>query len=249
MANMKTLHTRETLTNDLKNLGVELGDTLFIHSSFKNLGPVEGGAGTVVSALEDAVGREGLILMPSFNLVEGRDMRAKTWHVETTPSTVGWLTEFFRQMPATYRSDHYSHSVAARGKDAKVFVGDHLSRDGYKSPWDTEPWGKTYGTHSPMQKAYKNDGKLLMLGVDYNTSTYVHFVEVLYWHELLAQNQEAPYPALDRPLLGAFWDEVGNLNRGFLGNASCRLFCIQPYIHTLLREVKNNPTPYLRGRT
>ena len=48
---MKTLHTRETLTHDLKNLGVELGDTLFIHSSFKSLGPVEGGAGTVVNAL------------------------------------------------------------------------------------------------------------------------------------------------------------------------------------------------------
>ena len=245
---MKTPHTRETLTHDLKNLGVELGDTLFIHSSFKSLGPVEGGAGTVVNALKDAVGQEGLILMPSFNLVEGRDMRTKTWHVETTPSTVGWLTEFFRLMPDTYRSDHYSHSVAARGKDAKAFVGDHLSREGYKSPWDIEPWGKTYGIHSPMQKAYKNDGKLLMLGVDYNTSTYVHFVEVLYWHELLEQNPKTPYPALDRPLLGAFWDEVGNLNRGLLGNASCRFFRVQPYIHTLLREVKINPTPYLRGR-
>ena len=100
-----------------------------------------------------------------------------------------------------------------------------------------------------MQKAYKADGKLLMLGVDYDTSTYVHFVEVLYWHELLEQNAEAPYPALDRPRLGAFWDEVGTLNRGSLGNSNCRLFRIQQYIHTLLREVKQNPDPYVRGRT
>lgn len=246
---MKTPHTHETLTHDLKNLGVELGDTLFIHSSFKSLGPVKNGAGTVVNALERAVGREGLILMPSFNLLDGRELRASTWDLETTPSTVGWLTEFFRQMPDTYRSDHYSHSVAARGKDAEEFVSAHLSRKGYQSPWDREPWGKTYGTHSPMQKAYKNDGKLLMLGVDYNTSTYIHFVEVLYWHELLGQNLETPYPALDRPLLGAFWDKVGTLNRGLIGDANCRLFRIQPYIHTLLREVKNNPAPYLRGRT
>ena len=119
-----------------------------------------------------------------------------TWNLETTPSTVGWLTEFFRQMPDTYRSDHYSHSVAARGKDAKAFVSTHLSREGYKSPWDIEPWGKTYGTHSPMQKAYKADGKLLMLGVDYNTSTYVHFVEVLYWDELLEHESRN---ALSRP--------------------------------------------------
>ncbi len=245
---MKTRHTRETLTDDLKNLGVELGDTLFIHSSFKSLGPVEGGAGTVISALEDTVGREGLILMPSFNLVEGRDMRARTWNVETTPSTVGWLTEAFRQMPDTYRSDHYSHSVAARGKGAKAFVDTHLSREGYNSPWDREPWGKTYGTHSPMQKAYQNGGKLLMIGVDYHTSTYVHFVEVLYWDELLKQNPGTPYPALDRPRLGAFWDEAGSLKHGLLGNASCRLFRIQQYIRTLLREVNGNPAPYLRPR-
>ncbi len=88
-------HTREKLAQELRNLGVESGDILFIHSSFKSLGPVDGGAGTVVSALEDAVGPEGLILMPAFNLVEW-DKRAKTWNIETTPSTVGWLTEFFR---------------------------------------------------------------------------------------------------------------------------------------------------------
>ncbi len=249
MPTMTTPHTRKTLAQDLRNLGAEPGDTLFIHSSFKSLGPVEGAAGAVVSALEGAVGPEGLILMPSFNLVEGRDKRAETWKVETTPSTVGWLTEFFRQMPGTYRSDHYSHSVAARGKGAKDFVADHLSREGDKSPWDREPWGKTYGIHSPMYRAYQADRKILMLGVDYHSSTYVHFVEVLYWSKLLDQNPEAAYPGLDRPLLGAFWDRVGNLNRGLLGNADCRLFRIRQYIHSLLREVENNPNPYVRLRS
>ena len=151
---MRTPHTRERLVQDLLNLGVESGDILFIHSSFKSLGPVEGGAETVVGALEDAVGPEGLVLMPSFNLVE-MDKRAEIWNIETTLSTVGWLTEFFWQMPGTYRSDHYSHSAAARGKGARAFVADHLSREGYRSPWDREPWGKTYGLHSPMYRAYR----------------------------------------------------------------------------------------------
>ena len=164
---MTTSQTCEKLAHDLRNLGVEPGDILFIHSSFKRLGPVDGGAESIICALEDAVGPDGLILMPSFNLVEGRDKRVQTWDIKTAPSTVGWLTEFFRQMPNTYRSDHYSHSVAARGKGAKTFVADHLSRDGNQSPWDHEPWGKTYGTHSPMYRAYQADGKLLMLGVDY----------------------------------------------------------------------------------
>ena len=74
---MTRLHTRETLARDLRDLGVEPGDILFVHSSLKSLGPVNGGAGTVIDALEDAVGPEGLVLMPSFNLVEW-DRRPET---------------------------------------------------------------------------------------------------------------------------------------------------------------------------
>ncbi len=65
---MAVKHSGERLLRDLGNLGVEAGDVLFVHSSFRSLGPVEGGAGTVVGALEAAVGSEGTILMPSFNL-------------------------------------------------------------------------------------------------------------------------------------------------------------------------------------
>ena len=161
-------YSREALVLDLRNLGIEAGDTIFIHSSFRSIGPVIGGAGAVIEAFKDVVGSEGLILMPSFNLVE---KRAETWDIETTPSTVGWLTEFFRQMDGTFRSDHYSHSVASFGKKASDFVADHLSQEGYWSPWDLQPWGRTYGFHSPMYRAYQRGGKLLMLGVDYQSST------------------------------------------------------------------------------
>ena len=115
---------------DLVKLGIVKGDILFIHSSFKSLGLVAGGAGTVIEALERAVGPSGLILMPSFNLID-RERRAMAWNLERTPSTVGWLTEFFRLMPGTYRSDHYSHSVAARGLGASKIVADHTSNGGW----------------------------------------------------------------------------------------------------------------------
>ena len=122
-------HSRDRLLRDLRSLGVEPGDLLFVHSSFKSLGPVEGGAGGVVAALEDAVGPEGLLMMPSFNLVEW-ERRAEVWDVGATPSTVGWLTEYFRLMSGTYRSDHYSHSVVARGKGARELVAGHRSQEG-----------------------------------------------------------------------------------------------------------------------
>ena len=242
---MKTPYTREKLIKDFTALGIEKADMLFIHSSFKSLGGVEGGADTVISALEVVIGQDGLILMPSFNLLPSREERVGSWDVDKTPSTVGWLTEFFRQMPGTYRSDHYSHSVAARGKGAEAFVADHLRCEGYQSPWDYPPWGKTYGTHSPMFRAYKADAKLLMIGVDYQTSTYIHLVEVIHWNKRLTDDPQANFIGLNRPKLGTFWDALGNLRRGMVGDSNCRLFQIKTYVDTLLAEVERNPEPYV----
>ena len=242
---MRTPYTHETLSQDFTDLGITQGDTLFIHSSFKSLGPVADGAGTVIAALETAVGADGLILMPTFSLLPSREERVASWNVNKTPSTVGWLTEFFRQMPDTYRSDHYSHAVAARGKDAKAFVSDHLRREGYQSPWDHYPWGKTYGTHSPMFRAYKANAKLLMIGVDYETSTYIHLVEVIHWNKRLTDDSQAEYIGLKRRELGAFWEELGQLRQGRVGDSMCRLFHIKIYVDTLLVEVERNPEPYV----
>lgn len=242
---MKTPYTHETLTQDFTYLGIETGDKLFLHSSFKSLGPVEGGAGTVISALETTVGLEGLILMPTFSLLPSREERVAAWHIDKTPSTVGWLTEYFRQMSDTHRSDHYSHAIAARGKDAKAFVSDHLRREGYQSPWDHPPWGKTYGTHSPMFRAYTANAKLLMIGVDYQTSTYIHLVEVIHWNKRLADDPEAEYIRLERKKLGAFWEGLGQLRQGQVGDSVCRLFHIKTYVDTLLAEVERNSEPYV----
>ncbi len=241
-------HSSSDLARDLKRLGVEAGDILFVHSSFKSLGPVSGGAIAVIEALECAIGSDGLLLMPSFNLVEWEE-RAATWDHAATPSTVGWITEQFRLLPGVYRSDHYSHSVAARGKGAEEFVADHLSLEGLCSPWDRKPWGKTYGVHSPMYRAYRAGAKVLMLGVDYSTSTYIHLVEVIYWSKLRAGCQGGdgtpPFPAIDRPVLGAYWERTGTLDRGRVGDADCRLFSVPIYVEALLAEVERNAALYL----
>lgn len=241
--------TAGDLAADLIALGVCPGDVLFVHASFKSLGPVDGGAATVIDALEKVVGPEGLLLMPSFNLTgSDRDVRAASWDIETTPATTGWLTEFFRRMPGTYRSDHYSHSVAARGKGAKEFVASHRRKEGLESPWDLEPWGRTYGVHSPLLKAHDADGNILMLGADYHSSTYVHVVEVLWWNEIREIDGNADYLWLDRNRLGAFWDEEGRLSRGRVGEADSRLFRIRDYVDTLLQAVLRDPTSWDRTR-
>ncbi len=236
--------SRAQLVSDIKNLGVCTGDILFIHSSFKSIGTIDGGAATIISALEDAVGTTGLLLMPSFNLIK-RELRAAAWNIETTPSTVGYLTEYFRTMPGTVRSNHYSHSVAARGQRAVEFVAGHLCQDGPGSPWDLLPWGKTYGVQSPMWKAYESGGKILMLGTDYSSSTYVHIVETLWWNRRRQKDPAEIFVGFNRNKLGEYWDAHGDLRRGTVGLADTRLFPIRAYVDKLLEVVEEDPNPWM----
>ena len=241
--------SQETLVTDLRRLGVESGDTLFVHSSFKSLGPVEGGAEAVIGALLEAIGPEGTLLMPAFNLASrDPEERARGWDPETTPSTVGWLTEYFRTRPGTLRSDHYSHSVAAAGRRARAYVEGHRRREGYPSPWDREPWGYTYGLHSPFVMAWKDPrGRLLMLGVDYHSATFCHLVEVLFWDYRRQRRPGAPYFYINREEAGAWWDAQGRLRRGRVGHADCRLFSIQEFVDSLLDAVIQNPARFCKG--
>jgi len=239
---MEKIFTKEKLISDLKKLGVEEGDVIFVHSSFKSIGKVDGGAQTVIEALEQSAGKNGTVLMPSFNLVQDR---IGTWNINTTPSTTGYLTEYFRTMPGTVRSDHYSHSVAARGKRAKEFVSGHRGAKGMISPWDHELFGCTFGYESPFMKLYCEAGsKILMLGVDYHSSTFCHLVEVIYWNERLLFDEKAQYVWLDRIELGKYFDSLGKPRTGFIGNAYSRLFGIRDFVDTLLEVVRKDAGHY-----
>ncbi|HOL49423.1 MAG TPA: AAC(3) family N-acetyltransferase [bacterium] len=235
--------TKEKLVSNLKNIGVEEGDVLFIHSSFKSIGKVEGGAQTVIDALKESVGEKGTILMPVFNLVKDRP---GTWNVTTTPSTTGYLTEYFRTLPGTVRSDHYSHSVAAWGAHAYEFVSGHRGAKGMISPWDHEQFGCTYGYESPFMKLYcHTKSKILMLGVDYHSSTFCHLVEVIFWNERLLTDQKASYVSINREKLGQYFDSLGKLTRSFIGQADSRLFKIRDFVDTLCREVRKHTDKYV----
>ena len=244
---MTAAHTRASLAQNFHHLVDATRDIVCMHSSFKSLGPAEGGAGTVVAALEDAVGRDGLILMPSFNLVPW-DERPKTWDIEKSPSTVGWITEFFRLMSGTYRSDHCSHSSAARGKNAKEFVAGHLKREGLKSRWDRGRWGRAFGGDSPMVRAYERDGKILMMGVDYDSSTYVHLAECMYRTKHIDKDgEQGAHPIVCRGKIGEYWESVRDINRGRVGDADCRLFPIRDYVDTAFAELERNIDAYVEA--
>ncbi|MXV19944.1 aminoglycoside N(3)-acetyltransferase [Deinococcus xianganensis] len=181
IARTDTLSTRATLTGDLRRLGVQPGDTLIVHASLSRLGWVTGGAAPVVQSLQDAVGPQGTLVVPTFtlNLTDpagwGRTRVPEAWWTvirtelpafdpAVTPSRgMGRVAETLRTWPGARRSDHPHSSFAAWGRHAESVTADH-------------PLAFSLGERSPLARVYDLDGRVLLLGTEVNTS--LHLAEV-----------------------------------------------------------------------
>jgi len=157
--------TRQDIAGVLREVGVEPGDVVMVHSSLKSFGHVEGGAEAVVDALLDAVGGEGTVIVPTLSATYVRGTASGlAWNPRTTPSRVGLVTETLRRRPEARRSGHPTHSVAAIGARAEEMVSGH---------WP----GSTFDIRGPYGKYVRAGAKLLFLGVYPTCNTTLHAVE------------------------------------------------------------------------
>ena len=155
-----------SIPSALRTLGLPPGATLLVHASLRSLGPVDGGAETVVQGLLEAVGDQGTLLMPALSY-ETVSADNPVFDALTTPSCVGALPEYFRTRPGTLRSVHPTHSVCAAGCRAEEIIAGH--------ELDTTPCGP----HSPFHRLPQYDGWILMLGCGLKPNTSMHAVEEL----------------------------------------------------------------------
>ncbi len=157
------MRRRDEIASDLRRLGLAAGDAVCVHSSLRSLGPLENGAETVVGALFDVLGGDGTLMFPAFTFGLLHE-ESPLWVYESTPSCVGYLSEYFRTAHAAMRSIHVSHSYSAVGRRAEEFL---------THPLDITPCG----ADSPLAKLMRAGGKVLQLGCGYNTLTAVHVFE------------------------------------------------------------------------
>lgn len=227
----------EAIAADLGRLGVAPGGVLMVHASLSALGPVEGGAGTVVDALCAALGPGGTLAMPAFldesvcieGIVESapaavvEEARA-AWPTDpaTAPSKMGAIAEAFRQRPGTGRSGHPTTSVIAAGPRAAEILEPH-------------PLAWATGAASPFARLRAMDAQMLLLGVGFNRLTLLHHAEGLVPHgrrktrvvPLGAEVVLAPDVGDDRgrffPAIGAALLAAGHGRTGTVGAADCAL--------------------------
>ena len=174
--------TRESLAEELRACGLAAGQIVLVHSSMSKLGWIPGGAEAVIQALQDVLGSEGTLMMPTFSSDnsdpsdwENPPVPEEWWPIirESTPAynpattptrMMGTIPELFRTWPGTLRSSHPMSSFAANGPHAGYLIGGHALEE-------------EFGENSPIGKLYQLDGWILLLGVGHGNNTSLHLAE------------------------------------------------------------------------
>jgi aminoglycoside 3-N-acetyltransferase len=150
--------TFQQLLDGFRQTGVRPGDTIMVHTSYKSLGGVEGGADTVIDALRALVGPQGTVLFPTFNFQSWTETHY--FDILETPSKMGMITELARLRPDARRTPHPIYSFAALGRRAAEFAACE----------DVE----AYGPNSVFALFHKTNGTIISIGLDFNSTFSMH---------------------------------------------------------------------------
>jgi aminoglycoside 3-N-acetyltransferase len=178
-------HSRARLAADLRSLGLRSGQDLLVHCSLRRIGPIDGGAATLLDAIRGVAGQAATVVVPAqttWNSLTSRVFRGATADLDpvgrarhvaelpgfdpaSTPSSgMGAFAEYVRTRPAASRSAHPQSSFAAIGPQA----GDAMARHDLDSH---------FGERSPLRWLYDAGAAVLLLGVGYSVCTAFHLAE------------------------------------------------------------------------
>jgi aminoglycoside 3-N-acetyltransferase len=174
------MYSRHELANDFVKLGVAPGDTVMLHASVRSVGEVAGGPDQIHLALKDALTADGTLMMyascPDYYDDVGRghlpreQERAILEKLPAFDATTaraqrdnGTLVEFFRTYPGSLVNPHVARFVVW-GTQAPYLISE-------------QPWNYAYGRGSALHRFAEVGGKILLLGCDHDTVTFLHYAE------------------------------------------------------------------------
>ncbi|HET9985584.1 MAG TPA: AAC(3) family N-acetyltransferase [Longimicrobiales bacterium] len=154
----------------LRGVGVRTGDVLCVHSSFQQFLGFRGTLQDALRTLQESVGPDGGILMPTQPFTSTAVEYVRTHPVtdlRRAPSLMGFMTEILRRTPGVVRSINPTHPVAAWGARGTSLVGDD---------WEARtPCGRETAYHRMLDA----DARVVMLGTGLQPMTFYHCVEEL----------------------------------------------------------------------
>ena len=161
--------TAEAIQGALIQLGITEGDDIFLHSSMRAFGAIDGGTDAVLRAITQVIGPTGTLLVPVYPGTGSNyahlDAGGVALDAATSPSRMGKITETVRLSPGARRSLHPTHSVAAVGPAASYYVEGH--RDSVTP----------CGPNSPFTKLIERKAWIVCLGSPIGRVTSYHVIE------------------------------------------------------------------------
>jgi aminoglycoside 3-N-acetyltransferase len=174
------MHSRDQLAYQFRELGVAPGDIVMMHASVRAVGEIAGGPDQIHLALKDALTKDGTLMMyascPKYCDEVGRGHLTSEQEREILekfptfdPLTArsqrenGTLVEFLRTYPGSSVNSHVARFVVW-GKQTEYLLSD-------------QPWNYALGLGSPLDRFLKLDGKVLLLGCDHDSVTFLHYAE------------------------------------------------------------------------
>ena len=155
--------TRKDVFDLFEAFGIGHDGIVTVHSSLREVGPIEGGADGLIDAMK-AYLSEGLLLISTHTWA---NVNAANPHfdVRSTVPCIGTLARVAAFRPDGVRSLHPTHSMAAFGKNAREYVrGEELSAT-------PAPVG------GALSRLYELGGKVLLIGVGHERNTYLHSID------------------------------------------------------------------------
>jgi aminoglycoside 3-N-acetyltransferase len=174
------MYSRAELANGFRRLGVTAGDTIMLHASVRAVGEVAGGPDQIHLALKDAITTDGTLMMYAscpryYDEVERGHLSAEQERelLEKLPvfdpltarseRDNGALVELFRTFPGALVNPHVARFVVW-GKHADYLIS-------------IQPWHYPFGRDSALDRLRRLNGRILLLGCDHDTATFLHYAE------------------------------------------------------------------------
>ena len=235
------------LIDQLHALGVEPGDVLLVHSSFRAVRPVEGGPQGVVDALLGAVGATGTVVTPSWSSDNDQPFDSTT-----TPAAadLGVIADTFWRQPGTVRSTQ-PFACAAHGPHGQRITSDPLPLPPHR-------------LESPVGRVWELDGKILLLGVGHDSDTTIHLAEVMAQvpygvpkhvvdmrggRPVRVDYRENDHCCQRFTLADEWLRERGLQREGRVGNAQARLVRSRDVVDVVMEQLRRDPTIFLHPRS
>jgi aminoglycoside 3-N-acetyltransferase len=252
----------EDIIRDLQQLGLKKGDAVMLHVSLKSMGWVIGAEVALLNAMITLIGPKGTLVMPTQT---GHLGDPSEWENPPVPAAwvskikaympafdpfktptyhMGRVAELFRTWPNVIRSHHPHASFCAWGPQAKSLMEAHAL-------------DSAFGVKSPLHKMLKLPFKIVLMGVDYDVCTALHYAEAIQDHPkkekkmmIILQNRsrkiievmDLAYSTRMFKKIGQRFEKEVGVKKGLVGHATTRVIEMPTLIDYASKLLKDDAT-------